>query len=60
MNADGSNVVRRTTKRLICSVLSGYHCYYFKQRGPTQILWRFDAGKLDQGFKRNKRKYVRR
>jgi len=54
------NVVRRTTKRLICSVLSGYHCYYFKQRGPTQILWRFDAGKLDQGFKRNKRKYVRR
>ncbi|HVF09833.1 MAG TPA: hypothetical protein VNA16_03475 [Abditibacteriaceae bacterium] len=54
------NVVRRTTKRLICSILSGYHCYYFKQRGPTQILWRFDAGKLDQGVKRNKRKYVRR
>ncbi|HEX8238032.1 MAG TPA: hypothetical protein VF600_18980 [Abditibacteriaceae bacterium] len=54
------NVVRRTTKRLLCSVLSAYHCFYFKQRGPKQILWRFDAGKLDQGFKRNKRKYVRR
>ncbi|MBV9864500.1 MAG: hypothetical protein JO316_04070 [Abitibacteriaceae bacterium] len=54
------NVIRRTTKRLICSVLSGYHCFYFKQRGPKQILWRYDAGKLDQGFKRNKRKYVRR
>jgi len=54
------NAVRRTTKRLLCSVLSAYHCFYFKQRGPKQILWRFDAGKLDQGFKRNKRKYVRR
>lgn len=54
------NVVRRTTKRLVCSVLSAYHCFYFKQRGPKQILWRFDEGKLDQGFKRNKRKYVRR
>jgi hypothetical protein len=54
------NMVRRTSKRLLCSVLSGYHCYYFKQRGPKQILWRFDASKLDQGFKRNKRKYVRR
>ncbi len=54
------NVVRRTTKRLVCSVLCAYHCFYFKQRGPKQILWRFDEGKLDQGFKRNKRKYVRR
>jgi hypothetical protein len=54
------NIVRRTSKRLLCSILSGYHCYYFKQRGPKQILWRYDASKLDQGFKRNKRKYVRR
>lgn len=54
------NVVRRTSKRLLTSVLSGYHCYYFKQRGPKQILWRFDADRLDQGFMRNKRKYVRR
>ena len=54
------NIVRRTTKRLLCSVLSGYHCYYFKQRGPQQILRRFDADRLDQGFKRNKRKWVRR
>lgn len=54
------NMVRRTSKRLLCSVLSAYHCYYFKQRGPTQILWHYDAGKMDQGFKRNKRKFVRR
>ncbi len=54
------NTIRRTSKRLLCSVLSGYHCYYFKQRGPKQFLWRYDAGKTDQGFKRNKRKFVRR
>ncbi|HEX8834145.1 MAG TPA: hypothetical protein VF719_08085, partial [Abditibacteriaceae bacterium] len=54
------NVVRRTSKRLVASVLSAYHCFYPKQRGPQQILWRFDAARLDQGFKRNKRKYVRR
>jgi len=54
------NVVRRTGKRLVCSVLCAYHCFYFKQRGPQQILWRFDDARLDQGFKRNKRKYVRR
>ena len=51
---------RSSTKRLVASILSGYHCFYFKQRGPHQILWRYDASKLDQGFKRNKRKYLRR
>ncbi len=54
------NVVRRTSKRLMCSVLSAYQCFSFKQRGPQQFLWRFDAGKLDGGFKKNKRKFVRR
>lgn len=54
------NMVRRTSKRLMCSVLSGYHCFYFKQRGPEQFVWRFDSEKLDQGFKRNKRKAIRR
>jgi hypothetical protein len=54
------NLVRRTSKRLLVSVLCGYHCFYFKQRGPKQILWRLDEDKVDQGFKRNKRKYVRR
>lgn len=54
------NVVRRTSKRLLCSVLSAYQCFSFKQRGPQQFLWRFDAGKVDGGFKKNKRKFVRR
>ena len=54
------NMVRRTTKRALCSILSAYNCFAFRQRGPHQFLWRFDAGKLDQGFKKNKRKFVRR
>jgi len=53
------NFVRRTSKRLMCSVLSGYHGFYFKQRGPKQLLWRFDVEKAE-GFKRNKRKFVRK
>lgn len=54
------NVVRRTSKRLLASVLCAYHCFYFKQRGPKQFLWHYEASRLDQGFKRNKRKFVRR
>lgn len=54
------NTLRRTTKRLMCSVLCAYHCFYFRQRGPQQIFWRFEEARLDQGFKRNKRKFVRR
>jgi hypothetical protein len=54
------NVVRRTTKRALCSILSAYAGYSFKQRGPHQFLWRLDSAKADQGFKKNKRKFVRR
>lgn len=52
------NMVRRTSKRLLCSVLSGYSGFYFRQSGPKQLLWRYDAEKTEQGFKKNKRKYV--
>lgn len=54
------NVVRRTSKRLLCSILSGYNCFHYKQRGPHQHFWRFDEARLDQGFKKNKRKFVRK
>jgi len=53
------NVVRRTTKRLLCSIVSGYNCFHYKQRRPGQLLWRFDEARLEQGFKRNKRKFMR-
>ncbi len=54
------NTVRRTTKRALGSILCAYSCYSFKQRGPQQFVWRYDATKLDQGFKKNKKKFVRR
>ncbi|MDW8367602.1 MAG: hypothetical protein RMK49_17295 [Abditibacteriales bacterium] len=53
------NVVRRTAKRLLASILSGYHCFYARQRGKNW-LWRFDENRVDQGFMRQKRKFVRR
>ena len=54
------NVVQRTSKRLMCSVLSGYYCFFYRQNGPRQYFWRFDAERIGQGFKKNKKKFVRR
>lgn len=54
------NTVRRTTKRALGSILCAYSCYSFKQRGPQQFVWRYDVSKVDQGFKKNKKKFVRR
>jgi hypothetical protein len=53
------NIVRRTSKRLVASILSGYHAFYARQRGKNW-LWRFDENRVDQGFMRQKRKFVRR
>lgn len=55
-----ANVVRRTSKRLLASVLCAYSCFYFKKRGPEQFFWHYAPERVDQGFKRNKRKFVRR
>ena len=51
------NIVRRTTRRLVASILSSYYAFY--QR-PKSALWHFDEKKVDQGFKKAKRKYVRK
>jgi len=51
------NLVRRTTRRLVASVLSAYYAFY--QR-PKSALWFFDEKKVDQGFKKAKRKYIRK
>ncbi len=47
------NVVRRTPRRMIASILSEYHC--FTQRGGA---WVFDTKKLIQGFDKSKRKFI--
>jgi len=51
------NIVRRTNRRLVASILSSYYAFY--QR-PKSQLWYFDEKKIDQGFKKAKRKYVRK
>ena len=49
------NISRRATRRLVASLLSGYHCFF--QRGGA---WVFDAKKLSQGFDKSKRKYLKK
>lgn len=51
------NIVRRTTRRLVASILSSYYAFY--QR-PKTSLWLIDEKKVDQGFKKAKKKYVRK
>lgn len=51
------NLARRTTRRLVASILSSYYAFY--QR-PKSAVWQFDEKKVDQGFKKAKRKYVRK
>lgn len=51
------NLVRRTNRRLVASILSSYYAFY--QRAKS-ALWYFDEKKVDQGFKKAKRKYIRK
>ena len=49
------NIVKRTTRLLIASILSSYHCFH--TRGKSG-LWQLDAKKITQGFTKTKRKYI--
>lgn len=49
------NVVRRTSRRVVASILSSYHCFY--QRPPGSPVWHFDERKVEQGKKKAKRKF---
>ena len=51
------NVVRRSTRRLIASLLSSYQCFYQRSGSP---VWHFDAKKVELGFDKTKRKFVRK
>jgi hypothetical protein len=50
------NVVRRTRRRLIGSVLSLYHC--FTTRGKDKNVWHLDAKKIEQGRRKAKKKFL--
>ncbi len=49
------NVVRRTGRRLLASLLSGYICFYQRSGSP---VWHYDHKKVDQGFDKSKKKFV--
>lgn len=51
------NVVRRSSRRLIASLLSSYHCFYQRSGSP---VWHFDPKKVDQGFDKSKKKFVKK
>lgn len=50
------NLVRRTKRRMVASVLSGYHCFFLRSGSS---VWHYDAKKLDQGFNKNKKKFIK-
>jgi len=51
------NLVRRTSRLVIASILSSYHCFH--TRGKSG-LWQFDEKKRSQGFNKTKRKYIKK
>jgi hypothetical protein len=51
-----TNVVRRVTRRLVASILTGYHAFHQRAGSP---VWHFDPKKVEQGFDKAKRKFVR-
>lgn len=51
------NVVRRSSRRLVASLLSSYQCFYQRSGSP---VWHYDAKKLDQGFDKTKKKFVKK
>ena len=52
------NVVRRTRRRMLASILSAYHCFHSKKR--KEEFWLYDPRKVSQGMKKVKRKYLLR
>ena len=51
------NIVKRTSRLVIASILSSYHCFH--TRGKSG-LWQYDDKKRSQGFNKTKRKYVKK
>jgi hypothetical protein len=49
------NVVRRSSRRLVASLLSSYPCFYQRSGSP---VWHYDAKKSDLGIDKTKRKFV--
>ncbi len=51
------NVVRRTSRRMVASLLSSYQCFHQRSGSP---LWHFDPKKVELGFDKTKKRFVRK
>jgi hypothetical protein len=51
------NVVRRSSRRLVASLLSSYQCFYQRSGSP---VWHFDPKKVEQGFDKSKKKFIKK
>lgn len=51
------NVVRRTSRRLLASLLSSYVCFYQRSGSP---VWHYDHKKVEQGFDKSKKKFIKK
>lgn len=51
------NIVKRTSRLVVASILSSYHCFH--TRGKSN-QWQFDEKKRSQGFNKTKRKYIKK
>lgn len=51
------NVVRRSSRLLVASLLSSYQCFYQRSGSP---VWHFDAKKVDLGFDKTKKKFIKK
>jgi hypothetical protein len=49
------NVVRRTSRRMLASILSSYVCFYQRSGSP---VWHYDHKKVEQGFDKTKKKFI--
>ena len=49
------NVVRRTSRRMLASLLSSYLCFYQRSGSP---VWHYDHKKVEQGFDKSKKKFI--
>lgn len=52
-----ANVVRRISRRLLASLLSSYQCFYQRSGSP---VWHFDSKKVEQGFDKTKKKFIKK
>jgi hypothetical protein len=49
------NVVRRTTRRMVASLLSCYPCFYQRSGSP---VWHYDAKKAELGIDKTKKRFI--